>query len=56
MSLHVCPGESFIWLAVRPVLGKKLSFSLSAGSVLVVVPLLLVRSSFPSMSWTEGVR
>ena len=33
-----------------------MSFWLSACSVLIVVPLLLVRSSFPLVSPTEGVR
>ena len=31
-------------------------FLLSACSVLIVVPLLLVRPSFPLVSWTAGVR
>ena len=35
---------------------KKLSFWLSACRVLIMVPLLYVRSSFSSASWTEGVR
>ena len=35
-------------------LGNELSFWLSACSVLIVVPLLLQRSSFHLMSWTEG--
>ena len=38
-----------IFLHVRP-------FSLSACSILIVVPLLKVRPSFPSVSWTEGVK
>ena len=36
--------------------GKKLPFWLSAYSVLIVVPLLLVRPSVPLVSWTEGVK
>ena len=36
--------------------GKKLPFWLSACSVLIVVPLLLVRPSVPLVSWTEGVK
>ena len=36
--------------------GRKLSFWLSACNVLIVVPLLYVRPSFPLVSWTEGVR
>ena len=37
-------------------LGKKLSFWLPACSDLIVVQLLLVRPSFPLMSWTDGDR
>ena len=41
MSLHVCPGEFFILDSrLANVLVKKLSFWLSACSVLIVVPLL----------------
>ena len=36
-------------------LRKKLSFWLSACSVLTVVPLLLVHPVFPLVSWMEGV-
>ena len=41
MSLHVCPDEFFSILDSRLAnyLGKKLSFLLSACSVLIVVPL-----------------
>ena len=49
MSLHVCPGvilEGRLAIFFR----KKLSFWLFAYSVLIVVPLLIVRPSFPSMS------
>ena len=34
----------------------KLSFWLSACGILIVVPLLQERPSFPCVSWTEGVR
>ena len=41
MSLHVCPVEIFVLDSRLPnILGKKLSFWLSACSVLVKVPLL----------------
>ena len=41
MSLHVCPVEIFILDSrLANYLGKKLSFWLSACSVLIVVPLL----------------
>ena len=57
MLLHVCAGEIFILDSVfSQFLGKKLSFWLSACSVLIVVPLLYVRPSFPFVFWTEGVR
>ena len=48
MSLHISPGEIFILIAI---LGKKLSFWLSACSVLIVQPLLQVRPSYPFVSW-----
>ena len=35
-------------------LRKKLSFWLSACSILIVVPLLKLRPSFPLICWTEG--
>ena len=54
-TLHVCPGEIF-GLQFGHFLGKKLSIWLSACSVLIVVPLLLVRPSFSLVSCTEGVR
>ena len=44
------------WIAVRPILGRKLSFWISAYTVLIVVSLLLVRTSFDLVSWTECVR
>ena len=53
MSLHVCPGEIYI-LDSQPFgqfLGKKLSFWLSACSVLIVAPLLFVHPSFPLVFW-----
>ena len=57
MFLHVCPGKKFIMgRRLANYLGKKLAFWLSACSVLFVVSLLLVRPSFPLVSWTEGVR
>ena len=59
MSLHVCSGDFFFYFCYSQFtnyFGKKLSFWLSACSILIVVPLLLVRSSFPLVSWTEGVR
>ena len=59
MSLHVLPGERFVFSLdsrLAKCLVKKLSFWLSACSVLIVVPLLLVRHSFPLVSLTEGVR
>ena len=57
MSLHVYPGEIFILDSrLANYLGKKLSLWLSACSVLIMVQLLLLRPSFPSVSWTEGVR
>ena len=37
-------------------LGKKLYFWLCACSVLIVMPLLYVRPSFPLVSWMAGVR
>ena len=41
MSSHVCPGEGFIFdNRLANYLGKKLSFWLSALSVLIVEPLL----------------
>ena len=36
--------------------GERVSFWLSTCSVLIVVPLLEMRPSFPWVSWTEGVR
>ena len=52
MPLHVCPGVSFILDSRLAIFsGNKLSYWLSAGSVLIVVP-----PSFPLVSWTEGVR
>ena len=54
MSLHVCPGEIFILDSRLAIFwGKKLSFWPTACFVLIVVSLL---SSFPMVSWTEGVR
>ena len=44
------------WIAVRPIFGRKLSFWISACTVLIVVSLLLVRTSFDLVSWTECVR
>ena len=46
MSLHVCLGEIFILDTRLAMFGKKLSFWLSACSVLIVVPLLYVSASF----------
>ena len=40
MSLHVCLGESFILDSRLAMYRKKLSFWLSACSVLIVVPVL----------------
>ena len=42
-------------IAIRPIFGKVTALRLSACSVLIVVPLLLVRPSFPLVSWTESV-
>ena len=57
MSLHACPGECFYFgQPFGQFFGKKLSFWLSACSVLIVVPLLEMRPSFPLVSWTEGIR
>ena len=39
LSLHVCLGAILFWIAVGHFLGEKLSFWLSACSVLIVVPL-----------------
>ena len=57
MYLHVCPGEMFILDSrLANFWRKQLSLWLSACSVLIVVPLVLVRPSFPLVYWTEGVR
>ena len=53
MSMHVCLGEILFSLAVWPFSWeKKLSFWLSACSVLIMVPLrkTFVRPSFPLVS------
>ena len=51
MSLHVCLSEILFWIAVWPLfLEDILSFWLSACSVLIVVPLLKMRPSFPLVS------
>ena len=44
------------WLALGQFLGKKLAFWFSACSVLMVIPLLLVRPSFPLVSLNGGFR
>ena len=59
MSYYVCPGEIFIFIldsCSANSLGKKRSFWLSACCVLIVVPLLKVRPSFPLVSWTESFK
>ena len=56
MSLHICPDESLILDSrLGKYLRKQLFFWLSACSVLIVVPLLLVRLSFPFVPWTDSV-
>ena len=42
--------QFFILVSSLVIFGKKMSFWLSACSVLIVVPLLQVRPSFPSVS------
>ena len=66
MSLHVCPGEIFILDRRLAIFfgGKKLSFWLSACSVLIVCVCMcvcvcvfaLIEPFFPFGAWTEGVR
>ena len=56
MSLPVYLMIFFFILDSRlSIFGKKLSFWPSACLVLIVVPLLYVRPSFPLVSWVEGV-
>ena len=53
MSLHVCPGESFIFDSrLANYFGKKLSFDF----LLLVFDCnaVALRPSFPLVSWTEG--
>ena len=54
--MYVLVNLFSFWITIWPFLGKKLSFWLSACTVLIVVPLLKVRHSFPLVSWTEGIR
>ena len=57
MSLHVCPKEMLTLDShLAKFMGKKLFFWLSACNVVIVVPFLEVRPTFPLVSWTEGVR
>ena len=53
--LHVCVADfSFIFDSRLVIWGKKLSFKLSACSVLIVAPLLLMHPSFPLVSWNRS--
>ena len=51
MSWHICLGELFILVSRLAIFLKKLSFWLSACSVLIVVPIRKVHPSFPLVSW-----
>ena len=50
LSLYVYPGEIYILESSGHDFGKKLSIWLYACSVLIMVPLLYVRLSFPLVS------
>ena len=53
---RICPGKNFILdSSLANFWERNYPFGFLLG-VLIVMPLLLVRSSFPLVSWTEDIR